>query len=119
MPSDKRRAPRIQPYVAPCRVLEGTRRLTGYLADLGYQGARVHCEAPPPAVGAAVILEVRLGRRTSPRSRLLGEVKWVRARGGQAAGHMFGVTFKELTSEQQRAVESVVEEFRRRAAELA
>jgi hypothetical protein len=116
--AEKRRTPRIQPYVAPCRVLEGTRRLTGYLADLGYHGARVHCQVPPPAAGAAVVLEVRL-RRGASRSRLPGEVKWVRARSGEAGGHMFGVTFNGLTAEQQRVVESVVEEFRRRAAELA
>jgi hypothetical protein len=103
--------------VAPCRVLDGARRVTGYLADLGYRGARVHCQAAPPAVGAAVILEVRL-RRAAGRSRLLGEVKWVRAR-GQAGGHLFGLTFQELTAEQQRVVESVVEDFRRRADELA
>ena len=115
--AEKRRTPRIQPYVARCGVVAGERRLAGYLADLSPRGARVSCEAPPPVPGEAVVLEVRFGRQ--PRySRLPAEVKWVKASAEGALGHTFGLTFTGVTPEEQRVLESVVEEFHRRAAQL-
>ena len=47
MPPDKRRTPRIQPFVAPCRILEdpGPRPLAGYLTDLSTRGAQVSTQA--------------------------------------------------------------------------
>ncbi len=111
---EKRRLPRIQPFVAPCRVIAGETRLSGYLIDLSLQGARVSTELPPPASETAVVLEVRLGARVA-RSRLPGRVKWVRP---AADGHMFGVVFEGLSAEAERAIEAVVEEFRKRAAAL-
>lgn len=118
MASDNRRTPRIQPYVAPCRVIDGARRLAAYVTDLSLAGARVCCDAQPPGPGTPVVLEVRLGRRF-PLSRLHGEVKWVRPSGKPEGGHVFGLTFAGITADEQRVVETVLEEFQRRAAELA
>jgi hypothetical protein len=114
MRPEKRRTPRIQPYVAPCRLATGERRLRGYLADLSPAGARVSCDGPAPAVGATVVLEVRLGRE--PRhSRLPAEVKWVRADEEVKGRHLFGLTFSGVDDEEQRTLQSAVDEFRRRA----
>ncbi len=112
---DKRKTPRIQPYVASCRLVEGSRRLPGYLTDLSVAGASVHCEREPPAPGTAIVIEVRFGRRVA-YSRLSAEVKWARA---GTDGFACGVTFSGATEAERRELEGVVEEFRRRAAELA
>jgi hypothetical protein len=112
--SEKRRTPRIQPYVAPCRVATGERRLRGYLADLSSAGARVSCDGPAPAVGARVVLEVRFGSQVR-HSRLPAEVKWVRADEEVGGRHVFGLTFSGVGAEEQRVLDSVVDEFRRRA----
>jgi len=114
-PPEKRKTPRIQPYVVPCVVVDGPRRLPAYLTDLSIRGARVSSEEEPPHAHARVVVEVRLGRVVSP-SRLPGQVKWVKARG---KGHDFGLTFVGITAELQRTLESVVEEFRRLAAALS
>jgi c-di-GMP-binding flagellar brake protein YcgR len=112
VPSEKRRTPRIQPYVAPCRVATAERRLRGYLADLSPAGARVSCDGPAPAPGTRVELEVRLGAQLR-QFRLPAEVKWIRA---DAEGrHVFGLTFGDVGADARAALESVVEEFRRRA----
>jgi hypothetical protein len=114
--AEKRKTPRIAPFVVPCRVVDRGHRLSGYLTDLSAQGARVSCGATAPEEGSSVVLEVRLGSGTR-HSRLDAEVKWVRSEGG-GTGHVFGLTFAKVSPEQQRMLESVVEEFRRRAAEL-
>jgi len=114
-PTEKRKTPRIQPYVAPCVVVDGARRLPAYLTDLSIRGARVSSDDQPPAAHARVVVEVRLGRAISV-SRLPGQVKWVRR---HEKGYEFGLTFVGITSDLQRTLESVVEEFRRLADALS
>lgn len=121
MPDDdneKRRTPRIQPYVAPCRVLDRTRRVAGYVMDLSPRGARVSVENDPPTSGTTVIVEVRFAR-TSPHSLLPGQVRWIRGPEGPKSIYTFGMTFEGLTAEQHQVLNAVVEEFRRRAEELS
>ena len=114
MTGDKRETPRIQPFVASCHVVDGARRYGAYLTDLSLSGARVSCDAPPPQPEAWIVLEVRLGRPPS-RVRLQAQVRWV---GLGRSAHHFGVTFP-LDQEGQRTLAAVVDEFQRRAAELA
>lgn len=116
--TEKRKVPRIQPYVAPCRILHGSRRFSAYLVDLSPLGARVSCAAEPPVPGDTVVLEVRFGRNVS-WSRLPVEVKWASPAGEPGEAHVFGLTFARISTEEQRVLDSVLEEFRRRAALLA
>ena len=116
--SDKRSTPRIQPYVAPCRVLDRSRRVAGYVMDLSPRGARVTVESDPPSPGTTVIIEVRFAR-TTPHSLLPGQVRWVKGPDGPKPTHTFGMTFEGLTAEQHQVLNAVVEEFRRRADELS
>lgn len=113
--NEQRKTLRIQPFVAPCRVVTKERALSGYLTDLSEAGARVTCDAEPPTQEAAVTLELRIGR-VAIRSRLLARVEWVRA---QERGSVFGLSFAGLQGEQQAALQAVVEEFRRMASEIA
>lgn len=113
---EKRKTPRIQPYVAPCLVVDHTRRIPAYVTDLSPKGARVVCDGEPPLAGAAVVIEVRIGRKVA-RSRLPALVKW--ARPGPRGSHLVGLTFEDLAGEEQGDLEAVVEEFRRRAAQIA
>ena len=118
MREDKRRTPRIQPFVAPCRVLEepGPRPLAGYLTDLSTRGAQVSTQGLPPTPEATVVLEVRLG--TPPAARKLpARVKWVRA-AERGDWHAFGLTFEAISPAEQQVLDTVVEDFRRRAAQL-
>jgi hypothetical protein len=114
--TEKRRTPRIQPYVAPCRVVRGRRRFVAYLTDLSPRGGRVACDGEPPPVGTRVVLEVRIGRRVS-HSRLPAVVKW--ARRGNGGTHTFGLTFQRISAEARRGLEAVVDDFRRLAAQIA
>ena len=116
-PEEKRRTPRIQPFVAPCHVAAGARRLTAYLADLSLDGARMTCDSEPPARDEWVTVEVRLPRQAE-RSRLPGRVKWVHPTENRK-GHTFGITFEGMSAEVQAAVALVLTEFRRLAAELS
>jgi Tfp pilus assembly protein PilZ len=116
-PEEKRRTPRIQPFVAPCHVVAGARRMAAYLADLGVDGARLTCDAEPPALEEWVTVEVRLPRQAE-RSRLPGRVKWVQPAENRK-GHTFGITFEGMSEEGQAAVATVLAEFRRLAAELS
>lgn len=111
---EKREAPRIQPFVASCHVVDGVRRFGAYLTDLSLAGARVTCDAPPPRPEAWIVIEVRLGRPPS-RVRLQAQVRWT---GVGRGTHHFGVTF-HLDEEGQRTLAAVVDEIHRRAAELA
>ena len=113
-PPEKRKTPRIRPWVAPCVVVDGARRLPAYFTDLSVRGARLSTEVPPPAAHARVVVEARLGRAVSP-SRLPGQVKWVKP---AEKGHEFGITFVGITSELQRSLEGVVADFRRLADTL-
>ena len=116
-PEEKRSTPRIQPFVAPCHVASGARRTAAYLADLSLAGARLTCDAEPPALEEWVTVEVRLPRQTE-RSSLPGRVKWLKPAENRK-GHVFGITFEGLSAPGQAAVETVLAEFRRLAAELA
>ena len=113
--NDQRKTLRIQPFVAPCRVVTKEHALSGYLTDLSEAGARVTCEADPPAPDVTVTLELRIGR-VATRSRLQARVQWVQA---QASGSIFGLSFAGLPEEQQAALQAVVAEFRRMASEIA
>ena len=116
---DKRRTPRIQPFVAPCRVLEepGPRAQAGYLTDLSPRGAQVATQGLPPVPEAGVVLEVRLGPDATA-TRLRARVKWVRS-AEHGDWHAFGLVFEAVSPAEQRVLESVVEDFRRRAAQLS
>ena len=113
----KRRAPRIQPFVAPCRVLDGPRQFAGYLTDLSIGGAQVSVGVRPPEPGTSVVLQVRLGGRFSA-TRLPSEVRWARLQEAENT-YSFGVAFKDLTPAEQETLEAALKEFRKRAAELA
>ena len=113
--SEQRKTLRIQPFVAPCRVVTPDRAWSGYLTDLSEAGARVTCDAEPPAQEAAVTLELRIGR-VATRSRLQARVEWVRA---QETGSMFGLSFAAVPGEPQAALKAVVAEFQRMASEIA
>jgi hypothetical protein len=118
MTQDKRRTPRIQPFVAPCRVLEepGPRTLAGYLTDLSPAGAQVSTQGLPPVPESAVVLEVRLGIEPAPR-RLPARVRWVRA-AEHGDWHAFGLTFEAMSMAERQLLEAVIEDFRRRAETL-
>jgi hypothetical protein len=113
--SEQRKTPRIHPFVAPCRVNTGGRAFTGYLTDFSEAGARVQCDAEPPAAGSELTLELRIGR-VPARSRLSAKVEWVKPEAGTAS---FGVSFAAVAPEQQSALRAVVAEFRRLADEIA
>jgi len=113
---EQRRTPRLQPYVAPCRIVVGMHRLSAYITDLSLGGGRVHCDGDPPNPGTLVTLEVRIGKRVA-HSRLPAVVKWTKP--AARTGHDFGLTFEGLSAEDQKALQGVVDEFHRRAAQLA
>jgi PilZ domain len=113
---EKRQTPRIRPYVAPCRIVDGQRRINGYLTDLSARGARVACDVELPGAGSSVVLEARLGGRSS-RISVAAEVKWAQASSG--GGSEIGLTFQKLFAEDQRALEAAIEEFQRLLAQLA
>jgi hypothetical protein len=112
---EKRRAQRIQPFVAPCRYVLDERRFPGFLTDLSELGGRVHTDADPPVAGTVLTVEVRLSRQAVP-VRIPATVRW--ARPAPRGGSMFGVSFDGMGPEEQKVVEGVVEEFRRRAASI-
>ena len=112
--SEKRKALRIRPWVSPCVVVEGSRRLAAYFTDLSVRGARISTEAQAPAAHARVVVEVRLAKSLAP-SRVPGQVKWVKP---VDKGYEFGLTFVGVTSELQKTLQAVVEEFRRLAETL-
>lgn len=111
---EKRRTPRIQPYLAPCRVIVGEARVPGYVTDLSLRGARVRSEDEPPTADTSVILEMRLGGGIA-HSRLSARVKWMRA---TDEGYTFGVVFEALAEEAEEALRTVLDEFKKRAAAL-
>jgi hypothetical protein len=112
---EKRRTPRIQPFVAPCRFVLGEQRLPGFLTDISRAGGRVHTEAAPPAAGALVTVEVRLGHRALPVG-LSATVRWVGT--SPRGGNVFGVSFDGIGPDEQRILDGVVAEFERRAASI-
>ena len=110
---DKRGAERVQPFVVRCLIVDGARRLPGYLTDLSATGAQVTVEGEAPAAGAPVVVEVRLGREATAR-RLAATVQWAR---DQTPAPSFGVTF-QITDEDRQAIEAVLADVRRRASEI-
>ena len=111
---EKRATPRIQPYIVPCLLIDGDSGLPGYLTDLSTRGGRAACEGEL-LVGRAVVLEFRIGRQVEP-SRIKAAVKWIRktARGMRAVG----LRFEKVAPAERKALEELVEEFRRRVAEI-
>jgi hypothetical protein len=113
--SEKRQALRIPPFVAPCRYVVGEQRVAGFLTDLSSLGGRVHTDLVPPAVDARVVVEVRLGGQPT-HVQLPAAVEWTHP--SSRGGFVFGVSFAGIGPAEQRAVDAVVEEFRRRAAAI-
>jgi hypothetical protein len=113
---EKRRTERIAPFVASCRIATGRSRLAAYVTDLSPRGGRVHCDTGAPGKGAVVVIEMRMGGQVT-HLRLPAAVKWVRSssRGGQD----FGFTFGRLPRTARMALEGVLGDFRRRAAQIA
>ncbi len=109
---EKRQALRIEPYVAPCRYVVGERRVAAFLTNLSSRGGRIHTDVEPPAVDVPIVLEVRLGGQPT-HVRLPASVEW--SRKSPRGGFVFGVSFAGIGKEEQRAVDDVVAEFRRRA----
>jgi hypothetical protein len=112
---EKRSSPRIQPYIVPCVIVRGTKRVPGYLTDLSTRGGRFTCEGTAPAAGTAVHLEFRIGRQVES-SRLRAGVKWIRRGPGETRS--VGFRFERIKTTERTAIEEVVEEFHRRAAEI-
>lgn len=114
---DQRKTRRIEPYLAPCHVRLGRRRVSGYVTNLSPRGARVYTDERPPRVGQAMVIEIRF-RSRSPYHRLPAEARWVRTASDITGLHSFGISFKGLKPEERRTVESVLVEFRDRAEKL-
>jgi len=112
---EKRKALRIQPFVAPCRYVLGEQRFPGFLTDLSTRGGRVATDSEPPAIGAALVVEARLGRQTT-HVRLPGVVRW--ARHSPRGGFLFGVSFDRISPDAQKVLDGIVEDFRRWAAQI-
>ena len=112
---DQRKAERVQPFVVRCLIVDGARRVPGYLTDLSATGAQVTVEGDAPAPGASVVVEVRLGRGADVTARRLpATVQWARA--GEPP-RSFGVTF-QIAEDERGAIEVVLADFRRRASQL-
>jgi hypothetical protein len=112
---NRRRAERIQPFVAPCRYVLGEERVPGFLTDISRQGGRIHTEAEPPAVGATLTVELRLARQPIAL-RLPATVRWSRPR--ERGGFVFGLSFDGVGADEQKALDGLVEGFLRRAASI-
>jgi hypothetical protein len=115
---EQRKGERIQPFLAPCRVLHDGRRFAAHLIELSLGGGRVACRALPPPAGAAVVLEIRF-EHGAERTRLPAEVRWARRLPDSEDGHMFGVTFAHADASGERTVAEAIEQFRLRAATLS
>ena len=101
--------------MARCRYVLGEDRVPGFLTDISRAGGRVHTEAAPPAVGARVTVEARLGHKALP-VRLAATVRWT---GSSPRGEsVFGVSFDGIGPEEQGILDGVVAEFERRAASI-
>jgi hypothetical protein len=112
--SENRRSQRLDPFVVACTVVQGERRVRGFLTDLSPRGARIACKESAPADGSAVVIEVRFARG-EPLARLPGRVRWSK-RPDDPRG-LFGVVFERPSAEDRRLVDSAIEAFRS-AAEL-
>ncbi len=115
MPGPERQAARIQPFVAPCRYVIGEERVACFLTDISKIGGRIQTDREPPATGKVVTLEARLGRQAT-HLRIPATVRW--ARPSERGGFVFGVSFEGIGPDEQRVLDGVVDEFRRRAASI-
>jgi hypothetical protein len=116
-PKDQRKTRRIEPYLAPCHIRVGRRRVSGYVTNLSTRGARVYTDEKPPRPGQPMVIEIRFRARAAYH-RLPAEARWVRTASDITGLHSFGVSFKGLKPEERRTVESVLIEFRQRAEQL-
>ena len=64
----------------------------------------------------AITVEVRMGRQATP-VRLPATVRW--GKPSRRGGFVFGMSFEGIGPDEQRILNAVIEEFRRRAAQLA
>ena len=112
---EKRRNPRIQPFVAACRYVVDEQRTPGFLTDLSRAGARIHTDVEGPEKGREINVEVRMGRLAT-HVRLPATVRW--SQPSERGGYVFGVSFDGIGPEEQKILDGVIEEFRRRAAQL-
>jgi hypothetical protein len=112
---NRRRSERIQPFVAPCRYVVGEARMPGFLTDISRHGGRVHTDVEPPAIGVSLTVEIRVARQPIAL-RLPASVRW--ARPGERGGFVFGVSFDGAGASEQKALDSLVEGFLRRAASI-
>ena len=112
---NRRRSERIQPFVAPCRYVVGEARVPGFVTDISRHGGRVHTEVEPPAQGVSLTVELRVARQPIAL-RLPAVVRW--ARPGERGGFVFGVSFDGAGEDEQKALDSLVEGFLRRAASI-
>jgi len=114
-PEEKRQAQRIQPFVAPCRYVLGDQRIPGFLTDISERGGRIHTDVEPPAAGTTLTVEARLGHQAT-HLRLPATVCWTRP--APRGGFLFGLSFDGIGPEEQKVLDGVVDEFRRRAASI-
>jgi len=112
---NRRRSERIQPFVAPCRYVVGEARVPGFLTDISRHGGRVHTDIEPPAIGVGLTVEIRVARQPIAL-RLPASVRW--ARPGERGGFVFGVSFDGAGADEQKALDTLVEGFLRRAASI-
>jgi hypothetical protein len=113
---EKRQNDRIQPFVAACRYVVGGQRIPGFLTDLSNGGARIHSDVEGPAPETSIVVEVRMGRQAT-HVRLPATVRW--GKPSQRGGFVFGMSFDGVGGDEQQVLDGVIEEFRRRAAQLA
>jgi hypothetical protein len=112
---NRRRSDRIQPFVAPCRYVVAEARLPGFLTSLSRNGGRVHTDIEPPAIGVGLTIEIRVARQPIAL-RLPASVRWVGP--SERGGFVFGVSFDGAGADEQKALDSLVEGFLRRAASI-
>ena len=115
-PEEKRQTQRIQPFVAPCRYVLGEERFPGFLTDISEKGDASTRRSSPRRSGrpsrwkCGWVARRRLSA-SPPPSAGRG-----RRRGG---GFLFGLLFEGVGPEEQKALDAVVDEFRRRAASIS
>ena len=89
MSGEKRQAPRIQPFVAPCRYVVADAAQSGFITDLSTRGGRIHTDCEPPENGTSLTVEIRLSRRPT-RLKVPAAVEW--GKPSPSGGYVFGVS---------------------------
>jgi hypothetical protein len=113
--SEKRGAPRVQPFIVLCGITDGDEHRSAYLTDLSVAGARIASTQALPAAGTALRLDVRFAGQLEP-VQLPVRVIWVQPGGGPRETNVFGVSFDGISLEDHRLLDTVLAEFRRKAA---